>query len=167
MQAAQVLAGFSLGQADILRRAMGKKDVAEMEKQREIFVEGCDKNDIKKVTAEKIFDLIEKFAGYGFNKSHSAAYALLSYQTAYLKTYFPEHFMAAVLSTELGNTDKIYALTEECKKLGITIISILDTNCDPNMVDIPIPANDDAVRSIKLIISVLADAIKTGKQSTY
>jgi DNA polymerase-3 subunit alpha len=122
MQAAQVLAGFSLGQADILRRAMGKKDVAEMEKQREIFVEGCDKNDIKKVTAEKIFDLIEKFAGYGFNKSHSAAYALLSYQTAYLKTYFPEHFMAAVLSTELGNTDKIYALTEECKKLGISVL---------------------------------------------
>ena len=122
MQAAQVLAGFSLGQADILRRAMGKKDVAEMEKQREIFVEGCDKKDIKKVTAERIFDLIEKFAGYGFNKSHSAAYALLSYQTAYLKTYFPEHFMAAVLSTELGNTDKIYALTEECKKLGISVL---------------------------------------------
>jgi DNA polymerase-3 subunit alpha len=122
MQAAQVLAGFSLGQADILRRAMGKKDVAEMEKQREIFVEGCNKKDIKKATAEKIFDLIEKFAGYGFNKSHSAAYALLSYQTAYLKTYFPEHFMAAVLSTELGNTDKIFALTEECKKLGITVL---------------------------------------------
>ena len=122
MQAAQVLAGFSLGQADILRRAMGKKDVAEMEMQREIFVDGCDKKDIKKVTAEKIFDLIEKFAGYGFNKSHSAAYALLSYQTAYLKTYYPEHFMAAVMSTELGNTDKIYALTEECKKLDITVL---------------------------------------------
>ena len=122
MQAAQVLAGFSLGQADILRRAMGKKDVAEMETQREIFVEGCDKKNIKKVTAEKIFDLIEKFAGYGFNKSHSAAYALLSYQTAYLKTYYPEHFMAAVMSTELGNTDKIYALTEECKKLDITVL---------------------------------------------
>ena len=122
MQAAQVLAGFSLGQADILRRAMGKKDVVEMETQREIFVEGCDKKDIKKSTAEKIFDLIEKFAGYGFNKSHSAAYALLSYQTAYLKTYYPEHFMAAVLSTELGNTDKIYALTEECKKLDITVL---------------------------------------------
>ena len=122
MQAAQVLAGFSLGQADILRRAMGKKDVVEMETQREIFIEGCDKKDIKKSTAEKIFDLIEKFAGYGFNKSHSAAYALLSYQTAYLKTYYPEHFMAAVLSTELGNTDKIYALTEECKKLDITVL---------------------------------------------
>ena len=122
MQAAQVLAGFSLGQADILRRAMGKKDVAEMEKQREIFVKGCDKKDIKKATAERIFDLIEKFAGYGFNKSHSAAYALLSYQTAYLKTYYPEHFMAAVLSTELGNTDKIYALTKECKKMGIKVL---------------------------------------------
>jgi DNA polymerase-3 subunit alpha len=123
MQAAQVLAGYSLGQADILRRAMGKKKIEEMEQQRQIFVDGCSKNDIKKTTAEKIFDLIEKFAGYGFNKSHSAAYAMLSYQTAYLKTYFPEHFMAAVLSTELGNTDKINTLINECKEMKIKVLT--------------------------------------------
>lgn len=123
MQAAQVLAGYSLGQADILRRAMGKKKVEEMEQQRQIFVDGCSQNEIKKATAEKIFDLIEKFAGYGFNKSHSAAYAMLSYQTAYLKTYFPEHFMAAVLSTELGNTDKISTLINECKEMKIRVLT--------------------------------------------
>ena len=123
MQAAQVLAGYSLGQADILRRAMGKKKVEEMEQQRQIFVDGCFQNEIKKATAEKIFDLIEKFAGYGFNKSHSAAYAMLSYQTAYLKTYFPEHFMAAVLSTELGNTDKISTLVNECKEMNIKVLT--------------------------------------------
>ena len=99
MQAAQVLAGYSLGQADILRRAMGKKKIEEMEEQRAVFVEGCKKNNIKEGLASKIFDLIEKFAGYGFNKSHSAAYALISYQTVFLKTYFPEQFMACLLYT--------------------------------------------------------------------
>ena len=94
MEAARVLAGYSMGQADILRRVMGKKKVEEMEEQREIFVKGCDKNSIPAKTAEKIFELIEQFAEYGFNKSHSAAYAVISYQTAYLKTYYPEHFMA-------------------------------------------------------------------------
>ena len=91
MEAARVLAGYSMGQADILRRVMGKKKVEEMEEQREIFVKGCDKNSIPAKTAEKIFELIEQFAEYGFNKSHSAAYAVISYQTAYLKTYYPEH----------------------------------------------------------------------------
>ena len=122
MEAARVLAGFSLGQADILRRAMGKKKKEEMEEQREIFVKGCLKNDITEKNAEQIFDLINQFAEYGFNKSHSAAYALISYQTAYLKTYYPEHFMAAVLSSELGNTDKIYALTQECTRMGIEVL---------------------------------------------
>ena len=122
MEAARVLAGFSLGQADILRRAMGKKKKEEMEEQREIFVKGCVKNNIKEKNAEQIFDLINQFAEYGFNKSHSAAYALISYQTAYLKTYYPEHFMASVLSSELGNTDKIYALTQECSRMGIKVL---------------------------------------------
>ena len=93
-----------------------------MEEQREIFVKGCLKNDIKEKNAEQIFDLINQFAEYGFNKSHSAAYALISYQTAYLKTYYPDHFMAAVLSSELGNTDKIYALTQECSRMGIEVL---------------------------------------------
>ena len=122
MEAARVLAGFSLGQADILRRAMGKKKKEEMEEQREIFVKGCVKNNIKEKNAEQIFDLINQFAEYGFNKSHSAAYALISYQTAYLKTYYPEHFMASVLSSELGNTDKIYALTQECSRMSIKVL---------------------------------------------
>ena len=122
MEAARVLAGYSMGQADILRRVMGKKKVEEMEEQREIFVKGCDKNSIPEKTAEKIFELIEQFAEYGFNKSHSAAYAVISYQTAYLKTYYPEHFMAAVLSTELGNTDKIHALIQECKRMNINVL---------------------------------------------
>tara|TARA_B100000965_G_scaffold263540_1_gene222458 strand:- start:878 stop:4315 length:3438 start_codon:yes stop_codon:yes gene_type:complete len=127
MEAARVLAGFSLGQADILRRAMGKKKKEEMEEQREIFVQGCKGNDIKEKNAEQIFDLINQFAEYGFNKSHSAAYALISYQTAFLKTYYPEHFMASVLSSELGNTDKIYALTQECKRMNIKV-------CKPNIL---------------------------------
>ena len=123
MEAARVLAGFSLGQADILRRAMGKKKKEEMEEQREIFVKGCLKNEITEKNAEQIFDLINQFAEYGFNKSHSAAYALLSYQTAFLKTYYPEHFMASVLSSELGNTDKIYALLQECARMGIEVLN--------------------------------------------
>ena len=130
MEAARVLAGFSLGQADILRRAMGKKKKEEMEEQREIFVKGCENKDISSKNAEQIFDLINQFAEYGFNKSHSAAYALISYQTAYLKTYHPEHFMSAVLSSELGNTDKVYALINECSRMKIDVLkpNILSSN---------------------------------------
>ena len=123
MESARVLAGYSLGQADILRRAMGKKQVEEMDKQRTIFVNGCRDNNIKEDLANKIFNLIETFAGYGFNKSHSAAYALLSFQTAYLKTYYPEYFMAAVLSSAQGNTDKISSIIKECKDMGISVLS--------------------------------------------
>jgi len=102
---------------------MGKKKIEEMEEQREIFIKGCEEKSIPKNKAEKIFELIEQFAEYGFNKSHSAAYAVISYQTAYLKTYYPEHFMSAVLSTELGNTDKIHALIQECKRMGINVLN--------------------------------------------
>ena len=130
MEAARVLAGYSMGQADILRRVMGKKKIEEMEEQREIFIKGCNKNSIPEHIAGKIFELIEQFAEYGFNKSHSAAYAVISYQTAYLKTYYPAHFMAAVLSTELGNTDKIHALIQECKRMNINVLkpNILSSN---------------------------------------
>ena len=130
MESARVLAGYSMGEADILRRVMGKKKIEEMEEQREIFVKGCEKNSIPEKKANKIFELIEQFAEYGFNKSHSAAYAVISYQTAFLKTYYPEHFMAAVLSTELGNTDKIHALIQECKRMGIKVLkpNILTSN---------------------------------------
>ena len=122
MQIAQVMAGYSLGEADLLRRAMGKKKPAEMAKQRSVFEQGAADNNIDPDLAIKIFDLVEKFAGYGFNKSHSAAYALLSYQTLWLKTHYPAAFMAAVLSADMDNTDKVVALIEACRSLDLQII---------------------------------------------
>lgn len=122
MQIAQVLAGYSLGQADMLRRAMGKKKPEEMAKQRAGFMEGCAANGIDKELAGNLFDLVEKFAGYGFNKSHSAAYGLVSYQTAWLKAHYPAPFMAAVLSTEMDNLDKVVPLIEECRRMGLAVM---------------------------------------------
>ncbi len=123
MQAANVLAGFSLGQADLLRRAMGKKDAAEMAKQRLIFVEGCERtNQIPPKQGNAVFDLLEKFAQYGFNKSHSAAYGVVTYRTAYLKANYPVEFMAAVLSYEVNNTDKIANFVSECQRMKIQIL---------------------------------------------
>ena len=122
MAAARVLAGYSLGQADLLRRAMGKKKPEEMAKQKETFVLGCSQtNQIPRSQAVRIFDLLEKFAGYGFNKSHSAAYAVLSCQTAYLKANHPTEYMASLLSHELDNTDKIALFTAEAQNMGIEI----------------------------------------------
>lgn len=123
MQAANLLAGFSLGQADLLRRAMGKKDAAEMARQRLIFVEGCLKtNEIQAKLANSIFDLLEKFAQYGFNKSHSAAYGIVTYRTAFLKANYPVEFMAAVLSFEISNPDKIANFVSECFEMGIKVL---------------------------------------------
>lgn len=122
MQIAQVLAGYTLGGADLLRRAMGKKKPEEMAKQREIFAKGAAQNNIDPELATKIFDLVEKFAGYGFNKSHSAAYALVSYQTLWMKTHFPAEFMAAVMSADMDNTDKIVTLADECERMGLDLL---------------------------------------------
>jgi len=121
MQIAQVLSGFTAGEADILRRAMGKKKRAELEKQKEGFVNGAVKNGIKKDTAVFIFKKIEPFAEYGFNKSHATAYAMIAYQTAYLKTYYPNEFIAASMSNELSNTDKLSEFFEELKRLKIKV----------------------------------------------
>ena len=121
MQIAQVLAGYTLGGADLLRRAMGKKKPEEMAKQRSVFVNGSVERGIRTDVAAHIFDLMEKFAGYGFNKSHSAAYALLSYQTAYLKTYHAAAFMAAVLSADMDHTDKVVTLIKECADMGLLV----------------------------------------------
>ena len=122
-QAASALAGYTLGQADLLRRAMGKKDMEKMKKEREVFVEGCDRvNKIPAKQANAIFDFLEKFAQYGFNKSHSAAYGLVSYQTAYLKANHPVEFMAGLLGNEVNNTDKISVFVAECARMGITIL---------------------------------------------
>jgi DNA polymerase-3 subunit alpha len=121
MQIAQELAGYTLGAADILRRAMGKKKPAEMAKQRIIFVEGAMARGVEEDLANHIFDQMETFAGYGFNKSHSAAYALIAYQTAWLKAHYPAAFMAAVLSSDMDNTDKIDESIHECRQLGLEV----------------------------------------------
>lgn len=121
MQIAQVMAGYSLGAADLLRRAMGKKKPEEMEKQRNVFLAGAQKNDIDPSVANYIFDLMEKFAGYGFNKSHSAAYAILTYQTAWLKTHYASAFMAAALSSDMDKTDRVVALVHDCRLFKLSI----------------------------------------------
>ena len=123
MAAASKLAGYSLAQADLLRRAMGKKDKEKMAKERQNFIEGCARtNKIPEKKANAIFDLLEKFAGYGFNKSHSAAYGVISYQTAYLKAHYSVEFMAGLLSNEINNTEKISVFVGECKRMGISIL---------------------------------------------
>ncbi|HKY07476.1 MAG TPA: DNA polymerase III subunit alpha, partial [Candidatus Binatia bacterium] len=123
MQIAQVLAGYTMGDADILRRAMGKKDPEEMAAQRERFVEGAKKKKIDEKKAAEIFDQMETFARYGFNKSHSAAYALVSYQTAYLKTHYPVEFMAALMTSEMGDTDKVIKNLAECREREIEVLA--------------------------------------------
>ncbi|CAC9559138.1 DNA polymerase III alpha subunit (EC 2.7.7.7) [uncultured Gammaproteobacteria bacterium] len=121
MQSAQVMAGYSLGGADLLRRAMGKKIASEMDAQRSVFVEGASKNDINEKKANKIFDLIDKFSGYGFNKSHSVAYAYVSYQTAWLKSHYPAAFMASVLSRMMDDTDRVSFTVNEIRTMTLTI----------------------------------------------
>lgn len=122
MQISQVMAGYTLGGADLLRRAMGKKKAEEMAEQRDLFVAGSVKQGHSAELASAIFDLMEKFAGYGFNKSHSAAYALLSYQTAWLKTHYPAEFMAATLSSDMDKTDKVVTFIEEARAMGLTLL---------------------------------------------
>jgi DNA polymerase-3 subunit alpha len=136
MQIANRLAGYSLGEADLLRRAMGKKKPEEMAAQRERFLQGASERGVPARKAERIFELMEQFAGYGFNKSHSAAYALLAYQTAYLKTHYPVEFMAALLTSETGNTDKVVKYINECREMGIPVeppeASVSDANFTPH-----------------------------------
>lgn len=140
MQIARLLSGYTLGAADLLRRAMGKKKPKEMAKQRSIFVNGAVANGVQDSVATRIFDLIEKFAGYGFNKSHSAAYALLSYQTAWLKAHYPAAFMAAVLSSDMDNTDKVVTLIDECNDLGLSV-EPPDVNASDFAFSVPDPAS--------------------------
>lgn len=137
MQIASVLAGFSLSEADLLRRAMSKKTPEVMEKQRNKFVLGCSKNDVSSSVANKIFDLMEYFSGYGFNRSHSAAYALISYRTAYLKANFPVEFMAALLTSERDNTDKIVEYVNEATRMGLSVLApdINESDCLFKVVD--------------------------------
>ncbi len=145
-RAANVLAGYTLGQADLLRRAMGKKDKEKMAKERVNFIQGCKRvNDIDEKKANAIFDLLEKFAGYGFNKSHSAAYGLISYRTAYLKANYPVEFMAGLLSNEVNNTDKIAIFVSECQRLGVAILPP-----DINRSNLKfVPENEDGQQAIR------------------
>ncbi|GLX87058.1 DNA-directed DNA polymerase [Thalassotalea loyana] len=151
MQIAQVLAGYTLGGADMLRRAMGKKKPEEMAKQRAGFEQGAVENGIDGELAMKIFDLVEKFAGYGFNKSHSAAYALVSYQTLWMKAHHPAPFMAAVMSADMDNTDKIVTLVDECKNMGLTL---LPPDVNSGLYKFTVNENDEIVYGIGAIKGV-------------
>src|SRR5260221_546026 len=122
MRIAQVLSGYTLGGADLLRRAMGKKIKAEMDGQRKLFIDGAVARGVAERVAEHIFDQVAKFAGYGFNKSHAAAYALVAYQTAYLKANHPVEFLAALMTLDMGNTDKLNVFRGECDRLGIKLL---------------------------------------------
>jgi DNA polymerase-3 subunit alpha len=145
MAAASKLAGYSLAQADLLRRAMGKKDKEKMAKERKNFIEGCARtNKIPEKKANAIFDLLEKFAGYGFNKSHSAAYGVISYQTAYLKAHYPVEFMAGLLSNEINNTEKISVFVGECKRMGICILPPDINKSGLKFMPETVPGTDDA-----------------------
>jgi DNA polymerase-3 subunit alpha len=157
MQVANKMANFSMGQADVLRKAMGKKQAAMMDKLKTKFIEGAQANRIKEEKSAKIFDLMASFAKYGFNKSHSAAYALITYQTAYLKAHYPVEFMAAVLSLEMGDTDKILKYIQECRDMGIKILSP-----DINESDNEFKVVEGAIRfGLEAIKGVGASAIET------
>ncbi|MFQ5579372.1 MAG: DNA polymerase III subunit alpha [Nitrospiria bacterium] len=167
MKIANVVGGFSLGEADLLRRAMGKKKPEEMAAQKTIFIERATKKGITVSKAEKIFDLMEFFAGYGFNKSHSAAYALITFQTAYLKCHHPAEFMTALLSCEMGNSDKVVKYITECRKMGIQILppDVNESNKDFTVVPEGIRFGLGAIKNVGsgAIDSVLAARHEEGR----
>lgn len=154
MQIAQVLSGFSLGSADLLRRAMGKKIKSEMEAQRNAFVEGAAARDVDKVQAGQIFDQVDKFAGYGFNKSHAAAYALVAYQTAWLKANYPVEFLAASMTLDLGNTDKLNTFRQELGNLGIPLLPP-DINDSDVVFGVRAPQNGGDTGAIRYALAAI------------
>ncbi|MFZ2639984.1 MAG: DNA polymerase III subunit alpha [Verrucomicrobiia bacterium] len=155
MQAAQALGGYTLGGADLLRRAMSKKKAEEMAKQREKFVKGAaETNKIPKAKAEKIFDLLDKFSGYGFNKSHAAAYGLIAYQTAYLKANYPVEFMAALLSSEIGNQDKLVVFTGEAREMGIAVLPP-DVNTSPLSFGVALSSNGEELGKLRFGLAAI------------
>ena len=171
MQIAQTLAGFTAGEADILRRAMGKKKKAELDKQKERFINGALKNGIAKDVANFVFTKIEPFAQYGFNKSHAAAYALIAYQTAYLKTYHKEDFIAATMSTELTNTSKLREFVEELKRLNIEIIkpSINKSFADFKAIDGKLFYGLGAIKNVgyEAVSNIIMEREKNGEFTTF
>lgn len=159
MQMAQKLAGYTLGGADLLRRAMGKKKPEEMEQQRKIFKEGAAKyHNIEAGLADEIFDQMEAFAGYGFNKSHAAAYALIAYQTAWLKAHYPDEYMAALMSGDMGNTDQLVKFILDCKNMGITVLS---PNVNKSVYDCIAVAKDTILLGLGAIKGLGGEAIKS------
>ena len=159
MKIASKLAGFTLGQADILRKAMGKKQKGVMEKQRELFIKGAQKNNIKKNTAAEIFDLIAYFAGYGFNKSHSVSYAFISYQTAYLKNHYTIEYMASLLTSIMGNNDKVALYIKECRNVNI---KILPPDINQSLVNFTVVGEGKAIRfGLAAVKNVGEKAIKS------
>jgi DNA polymerase III subunit alpha len=154
MQIAGTMAGFSLGEADLLRRAMGKKDKAEMAKQRSRFVEGATENGVNAKDAQYIFELVDKFAGYGFNKSHAAAYALVSYHTAYMKANFREEFLAASMTLDMSNTDKLAMFAAEAKKSGIAVLPPCVNRSDVDFLAEP-PTPDQECGAIRYSLAAL------------
>jgi len=152
MQIAQVFAGYTLGQADLLRRAMGKKIKAEMDAQRETFVEGAIANGVDRDRASYVFDLVDKFAGYGFNKAHSAGYALVAYQTAYLKANYPVEFMAASMTLDMNNTDKINVFKQEVERMGIRL---LPPDVNRSSVEFGVEARGDDPAAIRYALSAV------------
>lgn len=147
MQAAQVLAGYTLGGADLLRRAMGKKKLEEMAKQRAKFLKGCaEVNGIPEAKANQIFDLLEKFAGYGFNKSHAAAYAIVAYQTAYLKANYPVEFLCAMMTNDMSDTAKLSEYIAEARSMGIEVLPP-DVN-ESQMYFAPAPGKTQVGRAV-------------------
>jgi DNA polymerase-3 subunit alpha len=162
MQIAASVAGFTLGEADVLRRAMGKKKLEEMVAMREKFIAGCQKNAVPAAKAQKLFELVEQFAGYGFNKSHSAAYALIAYRTAYLKAHYPVEFMAALLTSEIGNQDKMTHYLNECRDMGIRILPP-----DVNSSDLAFTPSGESIRfgltAIKNVGEAAIDSVLTAR----
>ncbi len=171
MAIANKVAGFSLGQADILRRAMGKKKPEEMEKLRVQFLEGAKKHKIAEKKAEKLYELIQKFAGYGFNKSHAAAYAVVCYQTGYLKAHYPTEFMAALMTTDMGNADKIVGYFTECRELGIKVLEpdVNDSHKDFAVVDGGIRFGMAAIKNVGegAVESIIAIRNETGRFRSF
>jgi DNA polymerase-3 subunit alpha len=170
MKIANILASYSLGDADILRRAMGKKVPEIMAAEKEKFMAGAEKNNIPKAKAEKIFDLMAKFAGYGFNKSHSAAYALIAYQTAYLKAHYPAQFMAALLSCDMNNTDKVVTYINECKEHDIEVLApdINESDKDFTVINDRIRFGMAAVKNVgeAALDSIIEERTKEGPFSS-
>ncbi|MFZ5516552.1 MAG: DNA polymerase III subunit alpha [Candidatus Zhuqueibacterota bacterium] len=170
MRVASDLAGFSLGAADLLRRAMGKKEHALMTEQRLLFVQGAAKNGIDEKSADEIFTLMAKFAGYGFNKSHAAGYSLVAYQTAYLKAHYPAEFMAANMTSEMNNTSRIVILMEECRRMGIQILppDVNESSIEFTVVGNSIRFGLGAVKNVgkNALTSILNAREKTGKFKT-